>query len=129
MASARALVPFIYSAEGGLSSDPRDPAAKHPCPLRSKTTNQLIHTNKGITWSTWESVHGDGIVSCTQFITMTDDDWFSIFKPLYWDVALADKINSQKVANMIVDFIWGSGKHEPEKDIQEVLNSAFNERL
>ena len=32
-------------------------------------------------------------------------------KPHYWDRWKADQIQSQKVANILVDWVWGSGKH------------------
>ena len=37
-------------------------------------------------------------------------DWLSILKTQYWDSWQADKIESQSVAEMLVDFVWCSGK-------------------
>ncbi len=38
-------------------------------------------------------------------------DWLAILKTSYWDRWQADKIKSQSVAEILVDFVWGSGKY------------------
>jgi len=60
---------------------------------------------------------------------MNDEDFFTIFKKLYWDKCLADLIRSQWVGNIIVDWVWGSGQHFPEKDTQEVINHIFSTHI
>ena len=42
---------------------------------------------------------------------LTKEEWHNIFKSLYWDRWKADGINSQAVANIIVDWVWASGVH------------------
>lgn len=37
--------------------------------------------------------------------------WEEIFKTMYWDKWKADIIRSQSVANMLVDWLLGSGVH------------------
>lgn len=124
MANYKHIIPFIKKAEGGLSKDTNDSASANPVPDGSG-----YHTNKGITWITWSGVFGITPSSRQRFYTMTDDDWGLIFKPFYWDVILGDKINSQKVADCIVDWVWGSGKHYPELLVQEVLNHFFSQHI
>ena len=34
-----------------------------------------------------------------------------VLKPHYWNRWKADHIHSQKIANILVDWVWGSGKH------------------
>jgi lysozyme family protein len=34
-----------------------------------------------------------------------------VLRPHYWNRWQADGINSQKIANILVDWVWGSGKH------------------
>ena len=41
----------------------------------------------------------------------TDDVIKRVLKPHYWDRWKADQINNQSVANLLVDWVWGSGKH------------------
>lgn len=40
---------------------------------------------------------------------MTDGEWLDILKTMFWDKWQADKIKSQKLANILVDWVWGSG--------------------
>ena len=37
------------------------------------------------------------------------EDWMTILKSLYWDRCNADRIESQGLANLIVDWVWASG--------------------
>lgn len=48
------------------------------------------------------------------------DTWKAVLKEDYWDRWQADKINSQAVANMLVDWVWASGKWGIRKP-QELL--------
>lgn len=111
MADAKHIVPFIKKSEGGHVNDPTDKGGD---------------TNKGITYTVWKTVFGD---TYDRFISMSDDDWTVIFKKLYWDPILGDQIKSQRIADIIVDWVWGSGKHYPEVDIQHILNASFGQHL
>ncbi len=124
MARSEHVVPFIKKSEGGLSRSTADTASAHPIPDGSG-----YHTNKGITWTAWSKLFGSGPDSIAKFYVMSDQDWNKIFKPLYWDAVMGDKITSQKIADLIVDWVWGSGKHYPELDVQIILNHLFNEHL
>jgi lysozyme family protein len=108
MANHLLLPPFILPAEGGYVNNPNDKGGM---------------TNKGITWTVWVSVFGD---THDRFMAMSSDDWSVIFKKLYWDKALADDIDSQRIANLIVDWLWGSGQYYPEKDTQEIVNTVLH---
>lgn len=114
MANCRKLIPFILQAEGGYVNNPSDRGGE---------------TNKGITWNTWVSFFGDTNASHHRFIVMMSDDWGQIFKKGYWDKCLADTINDQSVANTIADWVWCSGQHFPELDIQKLINTIFNKHL
>jgi hypothetical protein len=54
---------------------------------------------------------------------MPDDIWLKVFKVSFWDYVTADKINSQAVAELIVDWVWGSGGGIAVPYIQRYLNS------
>ena len=60
---------------------------------------------------------------------MSDADWGVIFKKLYWDAELGDQINSQRIADITVDFLWASGKHNPERDVQDILIHSFGAHI
>ncbi|MBQ2189089.1 MAG: peptidoglycan domain protein [Bacteroidales bacterium] len=93
MANAEILKPFLLSWEGGFVNDPDDRGGA---------------TNKGVTITTFRSVFGqDKTVDDLKHIT--DEQWLQVFKKFYWDKCKADLIESQSVANILVDWFWCSG--------------------
>ena len=124
MADFKHLIPFILKAEGGLSKNTADTASKNPVPDGSG-----YHTNKGLTWTVFSGVFGIGEDSVKRFYTMNEDDWGTIFKKLYWDQTLGDQITSQRIADIICDWVWGSGKHYPEVDVQDILIHTFGAHI
>jgi lysozyme family protein len=111
MADFQHIISFIKKAEGGWVNDPLDAGGE---------------TNKGITYSVWKTVFGD---DHDRFMAMADEDWATIFKKLYWDQMLGDQIVSQRIADLIVDWVWGSGKHYPEADVQDILIHTFDSHI
>ena len=124
MANYKNIIPFILKAEGGLSKNPADTASQNPVPDGSG-----FHTNRGITWTVFSGVFGIGDDSIKRFYEMNMDDWGTIFKKLYWDQILGDLIISERIAAICVDWIWGSGKHYPEIDIQDILIHVFGQHI
>ena len=101
MANVDILLPFILKSEGGFVNDPADAGGA---------------TNKGVTIATWRNVgydkDGDNDIDVKDLKLLTDTDVKNrVLKPHYWDRWKADQIQSQKVANILVDWVWGSGKH------------------
>ena len=110
------MVPFIKKWEGGISKDKRDQCAKDPLPDGSG-----YHTNKGICWMTFKAVFGSSPEAVKRFYTMNDEDWGKVYKGLFWDKMKGDEIKSQKVADIIVHWAWGSGQSIPSKTIQTIV--------
>jgi lysozyme family protein len=101
MAKVELLLPYILRWEGGFVNDPADAGGA---------------TNMGVTIGTWKQVgydkDGDGDIDVADLKLLTTQDVCDrVLKPHYWDKWKADLINSQKVANILVDWVWGSGKH------------------
>lgn len=107
MANHTHITPFIKKWEGEYGNDPDDAGGE---------------TRKGITYKTWVSVFGD---THERFMAMSDDDWNFIFRKLFWDPMHGDEINSQIIADIIVDWMWCSGKKSPGKRVQTVLVQDF----
>lgn len=101
MADINILAPFILSFEGGFSNHPNDKGGA---------------TNKGVTIATWRQVgydkDGDGDIDVDDLRLLTDTDVVErVMRPHYWNRWKADQIKSQSIANLVVDWVWASGKH------------------
>jgi lysozyme family protein len=98
MADIKLLVPKIAKWEGGFVNDPADAGGA---------------TNMGVTLSTWRQVgydkDGDGDIDVDDIRKLTAED-FEIVLKLYWDRWRANEIKNQSLANILVDWVWGSGK-------------------
>lgn len=95
MADYKKLIPFILRWEGGYSNDKDDLGGM---------------TYKGVTLATFRSVYGSD-KKVADLKAMTDQQWQHIFKTRYWDAWHADMIRDQSVANLLVDWTWGSGSY------------------
>lgn len=101
MANVYKLAPFILKWEGGFVNDPADLGGA---------------TNMGVTIGTWKSCgydkDGDGDIDVDDLHLLTREDVVKrVLKPHYWDRWKADRIKSQSVANLVVDWVWASGKN------------------
>ena len=100
MATAKELFPFILKYEGGWSNHPADRGGQ---------------TNMGITLRTWKSCgydkDEDGDIDADDLRMISEDNVFDIFKKNYWDRWKGDDIVNQDIANILVDWVWLSGKH------------------
>lgn len=125
MADFNLAIPIIKRSEGGLSKNPNDTAARWPVPDGSG-----FHTNKGITWQTFLSnAKSLGYKATPElFYQMPDEVWNKITKKYYWDMVQGDKLKSQAVATILVDWYFGSGNWSI-KNLQSVLNTHFGKKL
>jgi len=94
MADVKKLVPFILRWEGGFVDDPLDAGGA---------------TNKGVTIETFKQVFGQER-TVDELKHITDDQWLTILKRFYWNRWKADEIDNQSVANILVDWVWASGR-------------------
>lgn len=103
MANIDKLIPFILKWEGGFVNDPTDRGGA---------------TNKGVTLATYEAYckrKGYPRPTVERLKNIPDTHWREIVKTMFWDKWKADDIHSQKVANILVDWVWGSGIHGIKK--------------
>ena len=99
MADYKKLIPFILRWEGGFANDPADRGGA---------------TMKGITigtFTTYRKSKGKPTPTVTDLKNISDQEWGDVFKSLFWDNWCADNIKSQSIANILVDWVWASGKY------------------
>jgi lysozyme family protein len=100
MAKIDILAPWILSFEGGFVTDKYDAGGA---------------TNKGVTLATWKKQgydkNGDGKIDVEDLKLITDADATRIMKANYWNRWKADQILDQSLANILVDWVWGSGRY------------------
>lgn len=97
MANIEKLIPLILKWEGGYVNDPLDSGGA---------------TKMGVTLSTWKQVgydkNGDGCIDSSDIKILTRADVERVIR-LYWNRWQADRIQNQSIANLLVDWVWGSG--------------------
>ena len=121
MADVNKLIGFILKWEGGFVNDPDDLGGA---------------TNKGVTIATWRQVgydkDGDGDIDVDDLKLLTNDDVMNrVLKPHYWDRWKADNIKKQSIANILVDWVWASGKYgivRPQKILGVVADGIVGNK-
>jgi len=99
MANINHLATKLFLSEGLFANDPID----HGGP-----------TNRGITLSTWRKVgydkDGDSDIDIDDIRLLSPADAMLVLEKCYWDRWHAGEIKNQKIADILVDWLWCSGK-------------------
>lgn len=109
MADFDQFLPLLLQSEGGFVDHPADPGGA---------------TNKGITMSTFSDVAEVVLrvpATLENLKLLTDQQASVLYKHLYWDKLCADCIESQTLANLLVDFYVNAGSNAI-KVLQFALN-------
>lgn len=109
MADVTKLIPHILKFEGGFVNDPDDLGGA-TCKGVTYKTYKLYKKRKGLPEPTIDDLKN-----------LSDEEFTDILKTMYWDNCLGDRIESQSVANAIVDWAWNSGTRTAVKEVQQIL--------
>lgn len=112
MAKLEYVRDFILSFEGGWSNHPNDKGGQ---------------TNMGVTLTTWR-VAGydkdlDGDIDADDLRLIDKDDVVNrVMRPMFWDKIKGDEIQSQAVANILLDWAWMSGAKKVIMYVQRMIS-------
>ena len=112
----KTFVPFILRWEGGVANDKADSGGL---------------TNKGITFTTYQALSKPVLKkepTKTNFLNMSASDAELIIRH-FWNKATNNNgINSQKIAEAVTSWFWGSGR-TGLMNFQRLLNNKFKAEL
>lgn len=118
MAQIEKIIPFLILWESGVKDENADPET-----LFEKARAKGIvcdpddrggATVAGVTMMTFADFRrrkGLPVPIAADLAAITYAEWLDVLKILFWDRWQADRIDSQRVAHMLVDWVWTSGSY------------------
>lgn len=89
---------FEKAKKKGYANDPADLGGPTMCGVTLTTYTEYCRRK------------GRPTPSIVQLKALSYTDWLQILKTMFWDRWKADQIISQPIANILVDWVWASGK-------------------
>jgi lysozyme family protein len=122
MSDPNIYIDFTHAREGGLSKAKTDSASKFPVPDGTGT-----HTNSGVTYKAYVELSSKlGYTpSVENFYKMIENGIWNKIYHNYWTESGADLIDSQAIANLIFQALWGGGHSELVKALQKFFSGAL----
>ncbi len=118
MANVEKLVPFIIQFEAGVTPAGLTGEKLFEKARKTGYTNDPDDlggaTMVGVTIATYKEYcrkKGYPVPTIDRLRNMTYAQWLDILKTMFWDRWQADKIANQSVAEILVDWVWASGKY------------------
>jgi len=121
MANFNIFLPKLLRVEGGFQNHVRDTG-------NYNSRNELIGTNHGISAKALEAYIGR-VPNVQDMKTLSVQTASDIYRRDYWNKLNADQIQSQPVAEILVDHAVNAGSARAGKMIQRMLNDKFNTNL
>lgn len=116
MADIEKLVPFILKWETGARQKKGETAQELFERSRARGfSNDAADlggaTQSGVTLAAYRSYKGNLKLTADDLKKITWEDWLGLLRKDYWNRWQADKIQSQSIADMLVDWVWASGSY------------------
>lgn len=118
MANVERIVPFIIQSESGITPAGLTGEKLFEKSRRTGYANDPDDsggaTMVGVTLATYTEYcrkKGYPRPSAVDLYNIPYARWLDILKTMYWDKWRADEIRSQSVSEILVDWVWMSGKH------------------
>lgn len=99
---------FEIASKSGWSDDPDDPGGATMIDVTIAT------------YTAYRRKHGISLTTKEDLRNITFAEWKEILKTMYWNHWQADRIESQGIANILVDWVWSSG-FSTIKNTQRIL--------
>lgn len=127
MANIEHIIPHILKWETGTIKTPSETMVQYfeRCRKRGYVNDPRDlggATQSGLTLNTYKVYcrkHNISTPTVANLRAIPYATWLAVMKELFWDPCKADQIKSQSVADIFVDFAWGSGKGI--KKVQQAL--------
>lgn len=118
MAKIDKIIPFLILWESGVS----DSSADNQTLFQKAKSKGIVNdpadrggaTLVGVTLATYKDYcrrKGLGFPDAKALTNLSYKEWLDILKTMFWDRWHADAINDQRVAEMLVDWVWTSGSY------------------
>lgn len=118
MARLEMLIPFLIFWETGV----REASADNETLFLNARANGIANvpcdrggaTLVGVTIGTYNDYcrnKGKTVSSTSDLSKLSYQEWLDILKTMFWDRWKADLIHDQKIAEMLVDWVWTSGSY------------------
>lgn len=114
MADIKYWIPIVRKWEGGYVNDPNDRGGETNMGITIETwkgskyySSEVLPNVVGTRYGkpyTWHNVN-------KSLYNMSDSQWMDVAQNKYWNKWKADSIKNQSIANLVVDWYWGSGKY------------------
>lgn len=119
MANFKPIFDTTLKKEGGFQKFPNDSA--------NYVNGKLIGTNKGISASAW-ATYFKKTPTEADMKALTHETAEQIFKKNYWNKINGDKIKNQSVAQLMFQFIIGSGASQLS-DLKDIANATYGKPI
>jgi lysozyme family protein len=110
MASFEKYYPRLKKWEGGFATLAGDTGG---------CTNHGISINNNV--GRIKDYNKNGVLDCEDVRLMPLEDAKAITKAHYWDAVKADRIKTQEIAEMLVDWVYNAGIDTPVRKLQAIL--------